>query len=559
MGSADGSAVTRLEYSPAGEQIGPGSGAGSYAHDADADVDLDDFAAYVSCLGASAESTALCLAFHDANAVPARREADGDVDLEDFAGFQHCFSGSGQPPPPDCFRPAPEGVPPGPGSFALHGGMVDVLSSGREGPDDALALQYSRARYFDLTHGRFLQRDPTGYADGSNLYEAFASNPARFSDPMGTATSASFGLMLLHAIDYARYAHFRMQWAQNELECADLDELVHRFQLEIDVKQAPRRLLRQIGTTDDLTALSDEQVENVLRKEVEHLRGAVALLSAHAYPISDVVLRQGLDPDVYAMFGRQERRELSLGYVQGAAYAGEGATDIAIGLANQCLDLCVNQFVTALFPGAEIRIPNWRFAPEWIKVSDRTKEWSRFLGGNAILMLGTEGLMILRSGSAFAAAERTAAAPGGVLTPGARLRAQYGGRFGEYMHYRGQGFTPAQAKYLMEPYEGMGHHFIARRYGLPEFITESPLNVMRPAGISRGAMYERHFMADPRWFGTRFPEAIGGSWSGARIGLQKPGYFGRLWYASPGPLKATVGGSAAAGGAGLYWWLSDDQ
>ncbi len=195
MGSADGSAVTRLEYSPAGEQIGPGSGAGSYAHDADADVDLDDFAAYVSCLGASAESTALCLAFHDANAVPARREADGDVDLEDFAGFQHCFSGSGQPPPPDCFRPAPEGVPPGPGSFALHGGMVDVLSSGREGPDDALALQYSRARYFDLTHGRFLQRDPTGYADGSNLYEAFASNPARFTDPMGTGlepTEAEF-------------------------------------------------------------------------------------------------------------------------------------------------------------------------------------------------------------------------------------------------------------------------------------------------------------------------------------------------------------------------------
>ena len=79
------------------------------------------------------------------------------------------------------------GVPPGPGSFALHGGMVDVLSSGREGPEGALALQYSRARYFDLTHGRFLQRDPTGYADGSNLYEAFGSNPARFRDPMGTA------------------------------------------------------------------------------------------------------------------------------------------------------------------------------------------------------------------------------------------------------------------------------------------------------------------------------------------------------------------------------------
>ena len=62
--------------------------------------------------------------------------------------------------------------------------MVDVLSGGR-GPGDELALQYSRARYFDLKHGRFLQRDPKGYIDGSNLYEAFGSNPTRFVDPTG--------------------------------------------------------------------------------------------------------------------------------------------------------------------------------------------------------------------------------------------------------------------------------------------------------------------------------------------------------------------------------------
>jgi RHS repeat-associated protein len=64
--------------------------------------------------------------------------------------------------------------------------MVDVLTSGRSGPEAALSLQYSRARYFDLKHGRFLQRDPKGYVDGGNLYEAFGSNPARFTDPMGT-------------------------------------------------------------------------------------------------------------------------------------------------------------------------------------------------------------------------------------------------------------------------------------------------------------------------------------------------------------------------------------
>ena len=78
----------------------------------------------------------------------------------------------------------PAGEVPGSGSFALHGSMVDVLSGGR-GPGDELALQYSRARYFDLKHGRFLQRDPKGYIDGANLYEAFRGNPARFTDPMG--------------------------------------------------------------------------------------------------------------------------------------------------------------------------------------------------------------------------------------------------------------------------------------------------------------------------------------------------------------------------------------
>ena len=123
-----------------------------------------------------------CLAVFDFDA---NGLSDGVIDLDDFYGFQECFSGVGQTPPADCFRPAPEGVPPGAGSFALHGGMVDVLSSGREGPEDALALQYSRARYFDLKHGRFLQRDPKGYIDGANLYEAFLSNPLRFRDALG--------------------------------------------------------------------------------------------------------------------------------------------------------------------------------------------------------------------------------------------------------------------------------------------------------------------------------------------------------------------------------------
>ncbi|MDD4890785.1 MAG: hypothetical protein PHU85_12755, partial [Phycisphaerae bacterium] len=146
-----------------------------------------------------------------------------------------------------------------------------------------------------------------------------------------------------------------------------------------------------------------------------------------------------------------------------------------------------------------------------------------------------------------------------VLSRGAQLRTAYGEQFGEYMHFRGQGFTPGQAKYLTQPYDGWGHHFLPRRWDLPEIISESPLNVMKPEGISIGRFYERHYFADLNWKGTAFPDAIGGSWSGKAIGLQRPGLPGRLWYGSPAALKVTAGGAAAAGAGGLWWWMSNDD
>ena len=50
---------------------------------------------------------------------------------------------------------------------------------------DGKVLMYVRARFYDPEHARWLQRDPTGYADGSNLYEAFGANAAAFTDPYG--------------------------------------------------------------------------------------------------------------------------------------------------------------------------------------------------------------------------------------------------------------------------------------------------------------------------------------------------------------------------------------
>ena len=51
--------------------------------------------------------------------------------------------------------------------------------------DEETGLYFYRARYFDAFEGRFLQRDPMGYADGMNLYEYVRSDPINRLDPYG--------------------------------------------------------------------------------------------------------------------------------------------------------------------------------------------------------------------------------------------------------------------------------------------------------------------------------------------------------------------------------------
>jgi len=99
----------------------------------------------------------------------------------------------------------------------------------------------------------------------------------------------------------------------------------------------------------------------------------------------------------------------------------------------------------------------------------------------------------------------------------------------------------------------MGHHFAARRMGLPRSYSESVFNRLKPEGITRGDMYELHYEVDPNFHGTGFPARVGGGrWSGKDLGLTKHGLAGRLWHGSPAPLKARVGGLGATAGAAMY-------
>src|SRR5262249_18936504 len=129
--------------------------------------------------------------------------------------------------------------------------------------------------------------------------------------------------------------------------------------------------------------------------------------------------------------------------------------------------------------------------------------------------------------------------------------------------FEAQGHTPAVADYLAEPYPrsraegGAGHHSpisqeTARGLGLPDSVRDSPFNVLRPRGISRGDFYELHFRVDPSSSVNRLPRSVGGgAWNANRIpGLRRYGPLGRAWHGTPDALKGAVGGGVISG-AGL--------
>ncbi len=115
-------------------------------------------------------------------------DADGDVDAADFTLLQACLAGSYMPVPSTCAGLSPFAS----GSFTMHGRQVDILPDGK-------ALLYVRARHYDLKHGRWLQRDPLGFVDGPNLYEAFGGNALVNLDPEGAGL-----ITLLFGVGYER-------------------------------------------------------------------------------------------------------------------------------------------------------------------------------------------------------------------------------------------------------------------------------------------------------------------------------------------------------------------
>jgi len=70
--------------------------------------------------------------------------------------------------------------------YRFTGRRLDFNEGDPANHDHDLVLYHYRARAYDALHGRFLQRDPIGYAGGSmNLYEYAKSRPGYYVDPSG--------------------------------------------------------------------------------------------------------------------------------------------------------------------------------------------------------------------------------------------------------------------------------------------------------------------------------------------------------------------------------------
>lgn len=61
---------------------------------------------------------------------------------------------------------------------------------------DAGDLLYMRARYYAPSIGRFINKDPIGFAGGMNLYGYVGNNPTTNIDPLGLQTWESIAIAI---------------------------------------------------------------------------------------------------------------------------------------------------------------------------------------------------------------------------------------------------------------------------------------------------------------------------------------------------------------------------
>ncbi|HEV2533706.1 hypothetical protein [Phenylobacterium sp.] len=116
---------------------------------------------------------------------------------------------------------------------------------------------------------------------------------------------------------------------------------------------------------------------------------------------------------------------------------------------------------------------------------------------------------------------------------------------------------PVLANYMLEPYEGMGAHWIARSTRLPKVLgggrlpswfIDSPFNVSKLEGATRWQQQKYHYATDLGFYGgpVRGRRGKGSGYSGEKLGWERFDFPGRVIAGMPSATTGLVGGAAAA-------------
>jgi hypothetical protein len=101
----------------------------------------------------------------------------------------------------------------------------------------ALALLASHAAaMYSPTLGKFLQRDPIGYGDGTNMYQALGANPIKHNDPTGKQRIIAIlnGQDFLGLGDNGHRDHYSVGSTFSETLAVDKDNIVKLFEEDGD-------------------------------------------------------------------------------------------------------------------------------------------------------------------------------------------------------------------------------------------------------------------------------------------------------------------------------------
>ena len=120
--------------------------------------------------------------------------------------------------------------------LASTGTIPQYGYTGRE-PDET-GLVYYRARYYDPSVGRFIERDPIGLKGGINRYAYVGGNPVNFNDPSGLLANEAFNQVSTYFGSVATNLGQRLNnWAYDFKTDAQVD--VYNAQLQQALDSGP--------------------------------------------------------------------------------------------------------------------------------------------------------------------------------------------------------------------------------------------------------------------------------------------------------------------------------